>query len=186
MGELAKREASQEVQRRKGEKGGKNGREKKKRESAHSGAKAEKAYATVAAHEPPPTDASSDGGIGIDTNVILVAITDGIVYASPDSTDEISTVREGALLVASGPRVRVDGYDMVPLQPCGSVELRIVRKLSNWAAAESSPCRTVGLPEEAGARVVKTTKAARAAADEEDFDALLKEFGIVLQPVSPI
>merc|ERR1712086_80659 len=64
---------------------------------------------------------------GISQNVVLIMIEDATVFKSPDSAEEICTISEGSLLVASGPPVEVDGFDMVPLQPCGSVELRVVR-----------------------------------------------------------
>merc|ERR1711865_715081 len=70
---------------------------------------------------------SNKPNTGITKNVILLVTEEGTVFKSPDSADEISTISEGSLLVASGPPVEVDGFDMVPLQPCGSVELRIVR-----------------------------------------------------------
>merc|ERR1712224_940806 len=131
---------------------------------------------------------------GIDKNVILVVTEAGTVFASLESSEELCTLAEGSFLVASGPPVEVDGYDMVPLQPCGSVELRIVQKMgapeSNVGGVDAQPEEVVetSKPEANVASVTpaKTAnKAAKAQAEEEDLDNLLSEFGVVLQPVAP-
>merc|ERR1712039_696337 len=62
-------------------------------------------------------------------STILLVTEDAVIFASPESSEELSAISEGSFLVASGPPVDEDGYDMVPLQPCGSVELRAVRRV---------------------------------------------------------
>jgi len=129
---------------------------------------------------------------GIDRNVILVVLEAGIVFASMQSSDEVSTIAEGSFLVASGPPAEVDGYDMVPLQPCGAVELRIVKQMPLPAAQAVSDVITQGAAapdetvpqEETIAPVKKAVKPGKDQQEEEDLDNLLSEFGVVLQPVT--
>lgn len=197
--EIIKREKKAEEQRKKREH---KKREEEKRDAALRRADAaqrakerkaqEKASAKdsekVAEKIPTPKTQPASIVSDIYKNVILVVIEEGPVFASTDSSDEISTMSEGAFLVASGPPVDVDGYPMVPLQPCGAVELRIVKRM---LAAESSVDEDVPSEELDAEEIVpnetpvkKAGKAAKAQAEAENLDSLLSEFGVVLTPVS--
>lgn len=191
--ERAKREKKAEEQRKK--------REQKKREDEKRDAAANRAEAAKRSKERKATAKESEKAVasekeektvvakarptasisGISKNVILVVIEEGTVFASTDSSDEISEIYEGAFLVAAGPPVDIDGYDMVPLQPCGSVELRIVKRM---LASDSSV--VVAAPVEVAAEVpvVKTAIKAGKQAVEEDLDELLNEFGLTPQPAA--
>lgn len=125
----------------------------------------------------------------ISKNMILVVTEDTTVFASPESSDEISSICEDSFLVASGPPVEVDGYLMVPLQPMGAVELRTVKRMQATStpeeAEQEAALQVDEVPEKALPKVaaVKTTvsKSGKHAV-EEDLDALLDEFGLVPQP----
>lgn len=129
---------------------------------------------------------------GISKNVILLVTEDSTVFASPESSDEISTICEGSFLVAAGPPVEVDGYPMVPLQPMGSVELRTVKRMQAGSVVEQEEAHADAAlevdraPEEAVSKVApvktKTSKSGKHAV-EEDLDDLLNEFGLVPQAV---
>jgi len=123
---------------------------------------------------------------GIFQNTILVVTEEATVFKSPESADEVSTLSEGSLLVASGPPVEVDGFDMVPLQPCGSVELRVVRLMVPLEASVSANVEEVQpAPKQVPlADMKKASIVAKAKAEEEDLDGLLSEFGVVLEPVT--
>jgi len=125
---------------------------------------------------------------GIAKNVILVVTEEGPVFASLKSDDEISTMTEGSFLVAAGSPVDVDGYDMVPLQPCGSIELRIVRLMVPLEVSSTAPVvreEAPAAPKDSHlADVKQASKAAKQQAEEEDLDGLLSEFGVVLSPVT--
>lgn len=119
---------------------------------------------------------------GIAKNVILVVIEESVVFSSPTSSDEISTISAGSFLVASGPPVEVDGYDMVPLQPTGAVELRTVTKMN--APEASIELEDEAVPEVVPVKTQSTAKPGKLQVQEEDLDALLDEFGLVPQPVA--
>jgi curved DNA-binding protein CbpA len=198
--ETLKREKKAEEQRKK--------REQKKREDekrdaalrkaeAAQRAKERKAQEKAAAkesekvEEKPLAVAAKAAAIVSDIakNMILVVIEDGTVFASSESSDEVSSISEGSFLVASGPPVDVDGYPMVPLQPCGAVELRIVKRAF---ASLPSPAEEVTLEVDSEAEAAETqeevvkkpSKTGKPQAEEEDLDTLLSEFGVVLQPVT--
>jgi len=194
--EKLKREKKAEEQRKK--------REQKKREDEKRDAAKNRADAALRAKErkaqekasakesekvveksaaPTPKAQPKTNNTGIAKNVILVVTEDATVFASPESSDEISEISEGSFLVAAGPPVDVDGFDMVPLQPCGSVELRVVRRMEANAAADTSPVTEKVAAEEQAP--VKTTSSKKVPiVEEEDLDNLLSEFGVVLSPVS--
>lgn len=194
--ERVRREKKAEEQRKK--------REQKKREDEKKDAAQRRAEAAQRAKERKAAAKDSEkvekvvqnsavpkkaNNTGIHKNVILVVTEEGVVFASPESSDEISTISAGSFLVAAGPPIDVDGYDMVPLQPCGSVELRIVKKMANAevdvvvdAVDTPEPAAPVAaVPEAAVPAPAKTANKAAKVQIEEDLDGLLSEFGVVLQ-----
>jgi len=187
--ERVKREKKAEEQRKK--------REQKKREDEKRDAASNRAEAAKRSKERKATAKESEKAVAKETeettvvakarpisdiskNVILVVIEEGTVFASTDSSEEISEICEGSFLVAAGPPVDVDGFAMVPLQPCGSVELRIVKRM---LALDSSVAVAAPVEVAAEVPVAKTTsKGAGKQPVEEDLDDLLNEFGLTPQP----
>jgi len=197
--EQAARERKAEEQRKK--------REQKKREDEKKEASLRKAEAAqraklrkaeekatskeqekVTAETALPKVQQKPANTGIAKNVILVVTEEGPVFASLESDAEISTMTEGSLLVAAGSPVDVDGYMMVPLQPCGSIELRIVRLMVPLEVDSTAPVvqeEALAAPKDSHlADVKQASKAAKQQAEEEDLDGLLSEFGVVVSPVT--
>jgi len=67
----------------------------------------------------------------------LEATEAGVVFASLSSYDEIGEVSVGQSFIASGPCVDVEGYEMVPIRPAGTVEMRIMRVVAPPPAAKA-------------------------------------------------
>mmetsp|Transcript_123586 Transcript_123586/g.357409 ORF Transcript_123586/g.357409 Transcript_123586/m.357409 type:complete len:951 (+) Transcript_123586:93-2945(+) len=102
----------------------------------------------------PPRDTIANG-------VELYVAEDGPVFESATSYDEIGSMSVGAVVVASGPAVEVEGYPMVPIRPKGTLELRILRAL----AAPESPTKSSKGQGSSGKK-----------ASEPALDGKLKEF----------
>jgi len=116
----------------------------------------------------------------VNKNAVLKVLEEAAVFKSTESSDSIATAEANDLLVAAGSPVDVEGYLMVPLQPCGSIELRVVECVQ-------SSCEAIPAPEDTppAASVSQTkVKAVKHSAPEEDLDALLNEFGIEVKAVT--
>lgn len=109
----------------------------------------------------------------------LLVEVEGPIFESPTSYETIGVAAVGSQMIAAGPPVDVDGYGMVPVQPRGTLELRIVKVAP--AATTPPDNKANDNSQEASPKKAKKAKEQKQAAPEEDLDAILTEFGIDVQ-----